>query len=100
MNIKRVAATGAVTIGLAASGIVFSQAWSDPATPGPVPTSSSTSSLDAAVAKAAAKAGLVTMCERGQLDSDAESTYEATAAAHPDLAGDIGPDCRIATVTP
>jgi len=100
MNIKRIAASGAVAIGLAGSGLVFSQAWSNPASPRPVPASSSNVSLDAVVAKAADKAGLVMMCERGRLDPTAESTYQATAAAHPDLAADIGPDCRIVTFAP
>ena len=100
MNIKRIAATGAVTIGLAGSGLVFNQAWSNPGSPHPVPASSSVPALDAAADKAAAKAGLVMMCQRGQLDPKAESTYQATVAAHPDLAADIGPDCRIATFAP
>jgi hypothetical protein len=158
MNIKRIAAIGAVAIGLAGSGLVFSEALSNPASPDPVPldnrtpdaidrvpdaarpvdnrtpdaidrvpdavppvdnrtpdaidrvpdaaapdpvpASSSTLSLEAAVAKAADKAGLVMMCQRGLLDPKAESTYVATVAAHPDLAADIGPDCRILTFAP
>jgi hypothetical protein len=100
MNIRHIAATGAVAIGLAGSGFVFSQAWSNPAPPHSVPASSSAPSLDAAVAKAADKAGLVMMCQRGQVDPSAESTYQSTAAAHPDLAADIGPDCRITTFAP
>jgi hypothetical protein len=100
MNVRHIAATGAVAIGLAGSGFVFSQAWSNPGSPSPAPASSSAPSLDAAVANAANKAGLVMMCQRGQLDPNAESTYQATAAAHPDLAADIGSDCRIATFAP
>jgi len=140
MNIKRIAATGAVAIGLAGSGLVFSQTLSNaaspdpapadnrtpdaidrapsaaqpldnrtpdaidravtPASPDPVQASSNTPLLDAVVAKAAAKAALVMMCQRGQLDPNAESTYLAAAAAHPDLAADIGPDCRVATFAP
>jgi len=100
MNIKHIAATGAVAIGLAGSGLVFSQAWSNPASPAPVPASSSTPSLDSTVAKAADKAALVMMCEQARSDPTAESRYQATAVAHPDLAAGIGPDCRIVTFTP
>jgi hypothetical protein len=100
MNIKRIAATGAVAIGLAGSGLVFSQAWSNPTSPGPAPASASNVSLDGAVAKAADKAGLVMMCQQARLDPTAVSAYQATADAHPDLAADIGPDCRIVTLAP
>ena len=121
MNLKRILAIGVVAIGLAGSGLAFSQALSNPASSVQLPVdhrtpdaidsaaipaspdrvaSSSTPRLDAAVAQAADKAALVMMCERGQLDPSAESRYLATAAAHPDLAGDIGPDCRLATFAP
>ena len=100
MTVKRIAATVAVAVGLAASGLVFSQAWSDPSPTVPATVHSSSVSMDAVVARAADKAALVMTCEKGRLDAAAEASYHATAQAHPDLAADIGPDCRIVTASP
>jgi hypothetical protein len=100
MAIKRIAASVVVAAGLAASGVLFSEAWSGASSTGPTPPASSNVSLDETVLRAADKAGLVMMCEKGQLDPVAEATYLAAARAHPDLADGIGPECRIVPTAP
>ena len=97
MGQKHIVATVAVAAGLAGSGFLFSQAWSNPA-PTPPPSTVSSAGTDGAAGRAADKAALVMMCEAGQHDAAANATYHATVAAHPDLGADIGPDCRLITV--
>jgi hypothetical protein len=101
MSHKRIVASVAVAAGLAGSGLLFSEAWSNPAPAPPKPASSSTAaSIDGAAGRAANTAALVMMCQAGQHDAEAEASYLAAAAAHPDLARDLGPDCRFDVVTP
>jgi hypothetical protein len=100
MVIKRIAASAAVAVGLAGSGLLFSQAWLDPSPAAPATVHSTDVSMDAVVARAADKAGLVMLCEKGRLDAAAEALYRATAQAHPDLAVDIGSDCRVESSSP
>ena len=85
MNIKQIAATGAVAIGLGGSGLVFSQAWSNPAAPAAPSSPSSHVSLDAVVAKAADQAALVMMCRQGQLDPAAVALLEHGCAEQSQL---------------
>jgi hypothetical protein len=58
-------------------------------------TTTSQISLDAVTAQAANEAGLVQVCLAGLHDADAHARYAATAAAHPAIAAQIGPDCAI-----
>jgi len=99
MGQKHIVATVAVAAGLAGSGFLFSQAWSNPA-PAPPTSTAPPVVIDGVAARAADKAALVMMCEAGQRDAAANATYRAAVAAHPDLAADIGPDCRLLTVSP
>jgi hypothetical protein len=100
MVIKRIVASVVVAAGLTASGVLFSEAWSGASSSGPTPPSSRSVSLDETAVRAADKAGLVMMCEKGRLDPVAEATYLAAVRAHPELADGIGADCRIVPVVP
>ena len=51
--------------------------------------------LEEVVARAAARAALVRLCEEGLSNPEAKAQYERARAAHPRDAAGIGPDCLL-----
>jgi hypothetical protein len=90
-----------VGVGLTASGLLLGQTLADSgssSTPAPaaVTTKAVQTAFDASVApQAAERAGLLQQCIAGQQSAEAAAHYRATAAAHPEHAAHISPDCTI-----
>lgn len=103
----RVRSIAAVTVGLSLCGAAafWVQASADRAAPTEIPhaVSSKTSSsmpLEMIVTVAADRAALAMMCRDGLTDEAAKIRYEATAAAHPELAQAIRSDCSVDATQP
>jgi hypothetical protein len=101
MVVTRTAAVAAVSAGLIASGVLLSQSWvGDSVPPKAAATTLVTSGaaplpIEEVVARAAARAALVRLCEEGLSNPEAKAQYERARAAHPRDAAGIGPDCLL-----
>ncbi len=103
MTITRKLAVVAVGAGLAASGLLLTQASSDKASSPAVELISPTTSplsTDAVAINAATRAGFVQMCLDGLHDASAQAKYRAAAAAHPTIAADLTADCQSVVSSP
>jgi hypothetical protein len=102
MTITRKLAVVAVGAGLAASGLLLTQASSDnPSSPAvELISPPSPLSTDAVAINAATRAGFVQMCLDGLHDPSALARYRAAAAAHPTIAADLTEDCQSVVSSP
>jgi hypothetical protein len=102
MNIRRLITIAVAGATLSVGAYAATQATAAPSTSQqPARTTSTVAPpLDAVVVQAADEAALVQQCVAGQRDPDAHARYEATAAAHPALAQQLGADCEPTIVRP
>jgi hypothetical protein len=102
MTIKRITTIVAIAAAVTCSGATYALAQADHSGAAPVPATAVTSQvpLDSIAARAADQAGLLMLCEAARHGDLADSSYAATAVAHPDLARYIGPDCQFAPIHP
>ena len=95
MRVARIVTIAAIGIAALPGSFLASQTLADadstqPSTP---PATTAQVSLDTVATQAAAEAALVQMCRDSQHNPDARTRYATTAAAHPETAQQIGPDC-------
>ena len=89
-----------VGTGLLASGLLLGQTWADggsapPPAPAPASTDAVQTPVDAIALRAADRAALLQLCIAGRQSAEAAAYYREAAAAHPEHAARIGPDCTI-----